>query len=104
MLRRIAMLVPKMKVVKYLSLNPLVVTQMQGLVEPLREPPKHRYMGLRQAENRVERSNEAMMKITYSIDANTKSMENQIVGFGRNLSSLLLSAVGVRKIQKYCWD
>ena len=27
------MLVPKMKVVKYLNLNPLVVIQMQGLVE-----------------------------------------------------------------------
>ena len=29
------MLVPKMKVVKYLTLNPLVVIQMQGLVEAL---------------------------------------------------------------------
>ena len=27
------MLVPKMKVVKYLNLNPLVVIQMQGLAE-----------------------------------------------------------------------
>ena len=31
MLRRETMLVPKMKVVKYLTLNPLVVIQMQGL-------------------------------------------------------------------------
>ena len=31
--RRVTMLVPKMKVVKYLNLNPLVVIQMQGLVE-----------------------------------------------------------------------
>ena len=33
------MLVPKMKVVKYLNLNPLVVIQMQGLVgEALGQP------------------------------------------------------------------
>ena len=35
MLRRETMLVPKMKVVKYLTLNPLVVIQTQGLVEAL---------------------------------------------------------------------
>ena len=36
MLRRDTMLVPKMKVVKYLTLNPLVVIHMQGLVESVR--------------------------------------------------------------------
>jgi len=57
--------------------------QMKGLVEPLREPPNHRYMGLRQAGKGVERSSEAMMKITDSIDANTKSMDNLITAIGR---------------------
>ena len=31
----------------------------------------------------VERSNEAMMKITASIDANTKSMDNFLTAIGR---------------------
>ena len=40
MLRRETMVVPKMKVVKYLTLNPLVVIQMQGLGEAARGASK----------------------------------------------------------------
>ena len=39
-------------------------------------------MGLQQAKG-VDPSNEAMMKITVSIDANTKSMDTLITAIGR---------------------
>ena len=58
---------------------------MQGLVEPAKGASKGltlRYMGLRQADW-VERSNEAMMKITVSKEANTKSMDTLITAIGR---------------------
>ena len=40
--RRVTMLVPKMKVVKYLNLNPLVVIQMQWLGEDPGSNPRVR--------------------------------------------------------------
>ena len=64
--------------------DPVVVIQLQWLEEPPGgdQGPTLRYMGLRQAKG-VERSNEAMMKITASIDANTKSMDNLTTAIGR---------------------
>ena len=78
------MLNRKFLYVKLLALIPLAVIQMQGLGDGPGgdQGPALRYMGLQQAKG-VERSNEAMMKITASIDSNTKSMDSLITAIGR---------------------